>query len=95
VRFAAALVLLLGLQLPQGREIAVTFDDLPIASAVNRDGDGWARITDDLLASIARHQKPAIGFVNEQMLERGGAVVAGEPTVPAWIEQAALPAIED
>jgi peptidoglycan/xylan/chitin deacetylase (PgdA/CDA1 family) len=69
-------VLLLALQLSQGREIAVTFDDLPVASVVDRDGDRWARITDELLASIARHKVPAIGFVNEQKLERGGTVDA-------------------
>jgi peptidoglycan/xylan/chitin deacetylase (PgdA/CDA1 family) len=54
------------------REIAITFDDLPIASVVDREAVGWARITDDLLAALVRHQVPAIGFVNEQKLEPGG-----------------------
>jgi peptidoglycan/xylan/chitin deacetylase (PgdA/CDA1 family) len=76
VKLLATLALLLATQLGQehepAREIAVTFDDLPIASVLDRDGVGWSRITDDLLAALGRHKVPAIGFVNEQKLERSG-----------------------
>jgi len=74
VRLIAVFAVLLAIQLPQGREIAITFDDLPVAAAVDRDGAGWARITDDLISAIVRHKVPAIGFVNEQKLERNGVV---------------------
>jgi peptidoglycan/xylan/chitin deacetylase (PgdA/CDA1 family) len=76
VRLVAALALVVTVQSSAGntaaREMAITFDDLPIASVVDRDGVGWSRITDDLLAALTRHNVPAIGFVNEQKLERGG-----------------------
>jgi peptidoglycan/xylan/chitin deacetylase (PgdA/CDA1 family) len=86
VRLIAVLVALLALQGPPGREVAITFDDLPVASAVDREGAGWARVTADLLAAIGRHKVPAIGFVNEQRLERGGAVDAARvELLRAWV----------
>jgi peptidoglycan/xylan/chitin deacetylase (PgdA/CDA1 family) len=59
------------------REVAVTFDDLPVAGtrhiAVQRE------ITRKLLHSIASNKVPAIGFVNENKLLDGG--VRDEPRV--------------
>lgn len=72
----ATLALLLLAQATPRREVAITFDDLPVASVLDREGVGWARITDDLVGALVRHQVPAIGFVNEQKLEHRSAVDA-------------------
>jgi peptidoglycan/xylan/chitin deacetylase (PgdA/CDA1 family) len=56
------------------REVAVTFDDLPVATRVFHDAAAQERITDALLAAIRRHDVPAIGFVNEGKLTPGGSV---------------------
>ena len=56
------------------REVAVTFDDLPVVSRVFRNVDAQQRITERLLASIRRHDVPAIGFVNEGKLAPDGSV---------------------
>jgi peptidoglycan/xylan/chitin deacetylase (PgdA/CDA1 family) len=50
------------------REVAVTFDDLPAASVTRRGSDAWRAITTRLLAAIARHRVPAVGFVIEGKL---------------------------
>jgi peptidoglycan/xylan/chitin deacetylase (PgdA/CDA1 family) len=75
VRTIAALVLLVSTVATQERavrEIAITFDDLPVVSVTDREGAGWSKITDDLLAALVRNRVPAVGFVNEQKLERAG-----------------------
>jgi peptidoglycan/xylan/chitin deacetylase (PgdA/CDA1 family) len=76
VRLIASLLLL---ALVQGaaerqaaREVAITFDDLPVASVVDREGNTWRDVTDGLLAALSRHKVPATGFVNEQKLVRAG-----------------------
>ena len=56
------------------REVAITFDDLPVVSVVPRDIAALERITGDLLSSIERHGIPAIGFVNESKLQPAGVV---------------------
>jgi peptidoglycan/xylan/chitin deacetylase (PgdA/CDA1 family) len=49
---------------PLGREIAVTFDDLPVATKVSAsDIAEQGRITAKLVAAITAHRVPAIGFV--------------------------------
>jgi peptidoglycan/xylan/chitin deacetylase (PgdA/CDA1 family) len=53
-----------------GREVAVTFDDLPATQGDAR----VAEINRKLVESITRHKVPAIGFVNESRLS-----VPGEP----------------
>jgi peptidoglycan/xylan/chitin deacetylase (PgdA/CDA1 family) len=50
------------------REIAVTFDDLPIAGVVSHDLASSRAITSKLLNAITAHRVPAIGFVNEGKL---------------------------
>jgi peptidoglycan/xylan/chitin deacetylase (PgdA/CDA1 family) len=60
-------------QTPPRRQIAITFDDLP---ATHGDDRETADITQRLLASIARNNVPAIGFVNESKLYSGGALNA-------------------
>ncbi len=64
----------LGAQQPR-REVAVTFDDLPMNTrAYAADVGEQERMTTKLLAAIVRHRVPAVGFVNEGKLAPGGAV---------------------
>lgn len=66
------------------RRIAVTIDDLPVAPP-NRHGiEAQRRITAGLLAALAGHGVPAIGFVNENRLERDGTL---DPRRVALLEQ--------
>ncbi len=47
-----------------GRPLLVTVDDLPVAGgALHRDPDDRDRITGSLLAVLAKHRVPAVGFV--------------------------------
>lgn len=50
------------------REVAITFDDLPIAGVLPRDIASSRELTRKLLAGIAAHHAPAIAFVNEVKL---------------------------
>ena len=60
----------------QSREIAVTFDDLPIAGVLSHDVASSRAITAKLLTAIAAHRIPAVGFVNEGKLRDDGGVNA-------------------
>lgn len=55
------------------REVAVTFDDLPAPadSVVSDDPAALRAMTARLLAELTEYQIPAIGFVNEDKLDRG------------------------
>jgi peptidoglycan-N-acetylglucosamine deacetylase len=55
-------------QAPQ-REIALTFDDLPAASA-SLSGSETLEMTAKLLGTLREQQVPAVGFVNEKKLYR-------------------------
>ena len=57
------------------RQVAITFDDLPGASVGRGDLEYFERFTTELLAALACHQVPAIGFVNEGKVVSNGAVV--------------------
>ena len=49
---------------PAGRPLLVTVDDLPVATGrLHTDPGERARITSELLAALARHRVPAVGFV--------------------------------
>ncbi len=52
---------------PDRREVAITFDDLPMADG-DTDVVEIERKTKALLASLVRHRVPSIGFVNEGQL---------------------------
>ena len=56
------------------REMAVTFDDLPVATRMLHGDSAQRAITGALLDAIARHKVAAIGFVNEVKLARSGMV---------------------
>ena len=68
----------------QTRSIAVTIDDLPTVSALGNGIVEAERITRDLVAAVARHKVPAIGFVNERKLRTDGAV---DPRRVALLQQ--------
>ncbi len=55
------------------REIAVTFDDLPAPSdsVVSYNPEALQAMTARLLAELKEYRIPAIGFVNEDKLDRG------------------------
>ena len=56
------------------REVCFTIDDLPWVSAGSVSVSDVERHTARLLAGLTAHRIPAIGFVNEGKLLRGGAV---------------------
>ena len=64
-----------GLAQPPQREVAVTFDDLPIAGVLPRDIASSRTLTDQLLGAIAAHHVPVVGFVNESKLAGDGGAV--------------------
>lgn len=79
VRATLAFLLLLAPATPlsaQGtrvREVAITFDDLPLVTGRQATIGEHERITTELVSAIVRNRVPAIGFVNEDKLvgERG------------------------
>ncbi len=68
---------------PQIRQMAVTIDDLPVALGSRHDLGQREKITRDLVAVLAEHGVPAVGFVNESKLETDGAV---DPRMVALLE---------
>jgi peptidoglycan/xylan/chitin deacetylase (PgdA/CDA1 family) len=60
------------------RQVAVTFDDLPIVSRLYTENADQDRLTRRLLAAVGAHHVPAIGFVNEGKMYRDGALDSGQ-----------------
>jgi peptidoglycan/xylan/chitin deacetylase (PgdA/CDA1 family) len=73
------------------REVAITFDDLPIAGVLPRDLEASRELTRKLLAAITAHHVPVIGFVNEDKLNAaGGAVDPGRvDLLRRWLDAGA------
>ena len=63
------------LQPSVAREVAITFDDLPIAGVLPRDIEASRELTRKLLAAVAAHHVPAIAFVNEDKLNAADGAV--------------------
>jgi len=61
------------------RQVAVTFDDLPVISVIQLDASARRDITTKLLNRINANQVPAIGFVNEYGLYGFQTVSKGAP----------------
>lgn len=59
-------------QVPAQPAVAVTFDDLPYAGASPGDDAQLLAMTDKLLHALRAQGVPAVGFVNEAKLYRGG-----------------------
>ena len=70
----------------QHREIAVTFDDLPLNG---RDVGlvSLQQMTDKLTASIQSHQIPAVAFVNEEKVFKPGEIDARTALLAEWLER--------
>ncbi|HUP21224.1 MAG TPA: polysaccharide deacetylase family protein [Gemmatimonadota bacterium] len=56
------------------RRMAITIDDLPVGPPGRHTIEQQEEITERLLAVLAEHDVPAIGFVNENKLEVAGRV---------------------
>ena len=53
---------------PPAREVAITFDDLPVGGVLPRNLASSRALNAKLLAAITSHHVPAVGFVNEGKL---------------------------
>jgi len=72
---------------PRVREVAVTFDDLPVISVTRADVASHRAITTRLLEAVAAHGVPAVGFVNEEnLLESGVAAPARVALLRQWLD---------
>jgi peptidoglycan/xylan/chitin deacetylase (PgdA/CDA1 family) len=68
------------------REVAVTFDDLPVVST-RRDIASWRDVTAKLIRTITANKIPAIGFVNEnKLITDGKRDEARVELLRRWIE---------
>ena len=66
-----------------GREIAITFDDLTATPSSVQ----VTEINQKLIATISKHQIPAIGFVNEgRLYERGKLLNERVALLQKWID---------
>jgi peptidoglycan/xylan/chitin deacetylase (PgdA/CDA1 family) len=76
-RIVASIISLIALQTfaqTPPREVAITFDDLPIAGVLPRDDTSARELTTKLLRAIGEHTVPVVGFVNEdKLLARDGS----------------------
>lgn len=66
-----------------GREVAITFDDLP---ATHGDYAKYKYITDNLLAKLKAEKIPAIGFVNERKLFVSGEMDKRTALLKQWLD---------
>jgi peptidoglycan/xylan/chitin deacetylase (PgdA/CDA1 family) len=57
-----------------GRRVAITIDDLPVVSRNFTSAAEHERITSTLVGALVRQRVPALGFVNEGKLYRGGTL---------------------
>jgi peptidoglycan/xylan/chitin deacetylase (PgdA/CDA1 family) len=72
---------------PITRLVAVTFDDLPVATAAWTDTPTQTKITSRLIRSIAGNKIPAIGFVNEGKLFRENKLDVGRVALlEMWLD---------
>ena len=68
------------------RQVAVTFDDLPVVSAVDQSPAHFERVTADLLKAIRGHRVAAVGFVNEGKLWSESSLDDGRVALlKAWL----------
>jgi len=69
--FLFAFLAALAMDADPGRTVALTFDDLPAAGTTRPDDA--RRINRGILLALKHHRAPAVGFVNEQKVERLGS----------------------
>src|SRR6478735_520774 len=71
---------------PPARQMAVTIDDLPVASVLPTEFGRQRQITVALLAALQAHKVPAIGFVNEgKLVQNGMSEAQGTALLESWV----------
>lgn len=80
-------MLLAPLAVQAERLMAVTIDDLPFVSVPAEDDETLQALTDGLLGCLRSRRIPAVGFVNEGRLRRGGEVDPDRVALlQAWLD---------
>jgi peptidoglycan/xylan/chitin deacetylase (PgdA/CDA1 family) len=69
------------------RAMALTFDDLPYVDVGAHQLSKAQRVTDKILDVLARHQAPAVGFVNEGKVHAGGETDARIALLQQWVDR--------
>jgi len=69
------------------KTLAITFDDLPLATVVDATIEESSRVDEAILASLARHGVKAVGFVNEDKLYRPGEIDLGVAILARWLDE--------
>jgi peptidoglycan/xylan/chitin deacetylase (PgdA/CDA1 family) len=83
---AACLALPPPIHAQPAKRIAITFDDLPLQSSVPSTMAEIRDVNARLLRVLRARNVPAIGFVNEDKLQRPGEVDAGIAVLDAWLD---------
>jgi peptidoglycan-N-acetylglucosamine deacetylase len=73
-------------QTPPQRQIAITIDDLPAASASSMTGAQINEMTAKLLGTLQKEKVPAVGFVNERGLYKLGEVDDRMKALNQWLD---------
>ena len=73
-------------QTPPQRQIAITIDDLPAASANSMTGAQINEMTAKLLATLQKEKVSAVGFVNERGLYKLGEVDDRVKALNQWLD---------
>lgn len=71
---------------PPDRQVAITIDDLPAASAGSMTGAEIVDMTTRLLTTLRDQKVPVVGFVNEQRLYKLGEVDDRIKALNLWLE---------
>ncbi len=73
-------------QVPDQRAVAITFDDLPVASTRN-DIDSWQETTTKLLLTLSRNRVPVVAFViGSRLLVNGSPDQARLNLLKRWLD---------
>jgi peptidoglycan-N-acetylglucosamine deacetylase len=90
MRFLLACAFLFAISAQAQKQIAITLDDLPVATySQNPAPEAIAaqqEITRSVLATLQKHHVPAIGFVNEVKLNTPGARDAYAALLQSWLD---------
>ena len=68
------------------RQVAITIDDLPAASANSMTGPAIIEMTSKLLGTLRDQKVPAVGFVNEKKLYKLGEVDQRIKALQMWVD---------
>lgn len=69
-----------------GKQVAITIDDLPVASATPLTLEERRSVTSELLKALHEHDANAVGFVNEDKLLEDGGIDANVALLESWLE---------